>query len=267
MFPSPIRSEIPVLPVREAQTCRLLALVLLICVGSLTACADRMAPVPAGEVEDRDGVTYLVGSEDPLTGVVVEAFPDSVSGVAPGAVASETTYVGGVRDGERREYHSNGRLRRSGSFVAGVVQGVVREWSPDGILVSERAVVDGRPEGLTRTWYGDGARESEATYLAGALHGSLSRWYPNGELRLQREYRNGYPHGTTREWWEDGSPKVEGGYADGLASGPFRRWHENGQLAVEAEYFRGRSTEIRMWDGEGGELEVRPDIPEGDTLR
>lgn len=246
--------------------------------------------VDASAVEEREGVVYVVETDEPFTGTVRLPFPDTMEaapdvvareahyrrglldgttrGFYPsGAVAYELEFRKGLREGERVDFWENGTVRRREEFRADTARGILREWDPEGHLIKEQELADGKPNGVTRTWYPDGTLESEATYLNGALHGTLRRWHPNGQLRMEREYRNGFPHGPTREWAEDGTLLVEGSYDKGKVHGPYRRWYPNGQPAVEAEYYQGRSLAIRMWDEEGNPVPVEPDLHPADTLR
>lgn len=254
----------------------------------LAACAP---PVSRSETEERDDVLYLVGSEEPFTGTVVDAFPDTLQGVAEGVVAVRTEYRkgrphglttgfyptgekrfeaearDGVRLGEGVEWYPSGAVKRVTPYTDGRMEGTLREYGEEGTLVLERELRDGMANGPTRRWFPSGAPEDSAGYVDDALEGRVKRWFESGQLRLDQEFKAGYPHGRYREWNEAGTLIGEGTYAYGEIHGTYRRWHDEGSPALEGEYFRGRSFALRMWDETGDPIAIRPDMQPNDTLR
>jgi antitoxin component YwqK of YwqJK toxin-antitoxin module len=226
----------------------------------LSAAGCEPGRVDETYLEEREGILYRIGSEEPFTGIVTEAFPDTVRDVGETVVARESSYVEGRLEGARVSWHPNGQMHRREILVQGSAQGLVEEWTEQGILVLAQETVDGRPHGPRRTWHADGTPESEATFTSGALDGVLTHWFSSGQMRMQRKYREGKQHGVSREWFEDGQLMIEGSYSDGRIHGPYRRWHPDGTVAVDAEYHRGQTIRIQVWSETGEPIPVEPDI-------
>lgn len=88
-----------------------------------------MKRVSAEQVSlERDGLYYCDG--EPFTGVAFTLFRD-------GSPRSESTYRDGLRWGEGKGWHKNGRLAAESVFFRDALHGTSREWSPDGQLISE----------------------------------------------------------------------------------------------------------------------------------
>jgi antitoxin component YwqK of YwqJK toxin-antitoxin module len=239
----------------------------LIGVLALMACGPR--PVPLVQTEDRDGLRYRIGEKEPFSGLLLVP-RDSATGITVrmpyrsgvregraegvhrnGTRAFAEIWKTGRREGLREEWDSVGHLARTQTFVAGELEGVMRDFSPESTVVMERSMQAGREDGLSASWFADGKKRSEGHFVAGQLQGSLVFWYPDGQLKYEGNFSAGKPDGVVTEYNLDGKPKTRTAWKVGVPDGPFTRWFDNGQVQSEGRYRDGKIVEERMWTRDG----------------
>jgi len=102
------------------------------------------------ELEFREDIAYLKGSDTPYTGKF---------------------YI----------LHPNGQKHGEGNFKNGKPDGLSVEWFENGQKWSEGNYKDGKPDGLSVTWHKNGQKYVEANYKDGKLVGSMKLWNSKGE--------------------------------------------------------------------------------------
>ena len=99
------------------------------------------------EVERREDITYLKGSDTPYTGKVYQLYPN-------GQKEYETDFWNGKEDGLWMSWHKNGKKQGEGYYK------------------------DGKMSGLQLMWHENGQKSSEVNYKDGNL---ISRKYWNSK--------------------------------------------------------------------------------------
>jgi antitoxin component YwqK of YwqJK toxin-antitoxin module len=150
-----------------------------------TELADRsQAELTRAELDLKDGILYLKGSEEAFNGTLVE-------------------------------YYSPELLKVSIAIKDGRAHGLSRGWYDNGQLEVEETFSKGVSDGQRIRWYANGARKSEATVVKGQIVGVFTRWHDNGVKAEEVNMENGQPHGLAQAWYPSGVLKSRVPYAYG----------------------------------------------------
>ena len=158
--------------------------------------------------EQREGVTYLKGEDEPFTGTLTE----------------DVT----VDEGARARF----------SFLNGIPHGHQRLWHASGELFIEYNAVKGKRHGYSRSWFYSGNLSSEEHYDKGLLpSGPFRSWHDNGQLAVVGQYEDDEVRAGFWVWFhENGRPKQTGYFRDGKRDGLWVEWNEEGE-EVSRKYF------------------------------
>ena len=102
------------------------------------------------ELEEREGIEYLLGSDTPYTGKIYHLYRN-------GQKYEEGNYKDGKKDGLWTTWHNNGQKEFEANFK------------------------EGKEDGLVLTWHENGQKSGEANYKDGKLVGSSKLWNSKGE--------------------------------------------------------------------------------------
>jgi|GEM_PF-4741713 len=161
----------------------------------------------------------------------------------------------------KKQYYSNGNLRREEEIKDREFHGMIREYYENGQLKNEDQYKNNRCEGLHRDYYENGQLRSEsyrnknglpygtakAYYQDGQLkrevqHGdnygdiSRKRYYDNGQLETEGREKKSKRHGPYITYWKNGEIKTEGNYKNGKKEGVYKEYHKNGLPKKEESY-------------------------------
>ncbi len=114
----------------------------------LGGCGENV--VNNDEIEYREGVAYLKGSENPYTGKAIALW-------------------------------ENGQKRNGGIYKDGKMDGLWMGWYENGQKRAEANYKDGKMDGLGGTWHENGQKRYEANYKDGTVVGSMKFWNSKGE--------------------------------------------------------------------------------------
>jgi len=161
-------------------------------------------PKPEGvkkeELEFREGVVYLKGSDTPYTGKVYSLHPN-------GQKEGEINFKNGKGDGLQVSWHENGQKRGEGNFKNGEEDGLIVKWYENGQKAAEANFKDGKLDGLYLEWHENGQKERELNYKDGEEDGLIVKWHENGQKRSEGNYKNGKPvEGSEKFWNSKGEP-------------------------------------------------------------
>ena len=112
------------------------------------------------ELEEREGIIYLKGSDTLYTGKVYEL-------------------------------HENGQKKTQGYFKDGKEDGLRVSWYKNGQKEEEGNWKEGKPDGLMMQWYENGQKESEGNGKNGKADGLHIRWDKNGHKEYEATYKDG----------------------------------------------------------------------------
>jgi len=126
-----------------------------------------------------------------------------------GALISFYNYVDDIRDGEQRDFLSNGPLSMRCTFQNGELQGKYEQWWANGNLSGVIYYAGGRKEGLGLTYFENGTLRSQYTYKDDQLNGPFTLYYESGAIEFQGTCLNGSYEGLLTKYWEGGEGAIE----------------------------------------------------------
>lgn len=104
----------------------------------------------------------------------------------------------GKREGEYKNYFSNGQLKEEGFFKENKQEGLWKHWNENGWMNAEINFENGKKEKIFRTWYRNFPQlSSESEYKNNKKHGYTKTWSIRGQLTSLVQYENGkriYPN-------------------------------------------------------------------------
>ena len=160
------------------------------------------------EIEEREGIAYLKGSDTPYTGKVFMLY-------AKGQKKSETNVKDGKPDGLWVRWHKNGQKKSESNYKDGV-EISVKYWNSKGVEGVNVEELDQR-EGII---YLNG---SDTPYT-----GKFFGLYENGKKNQEGNFKDGKPDGLGVGWHENGQKAYEGNYKDGKLVGSEKYWNRKG---------------------------------------
>ena len=119
------------------------------------------------ELETREDIVYLKGSDTPYTGKAFALYEN-------GQKLGETNYKGGKLDGVTLEWYKKGQKKRETNYK------------------------DGKKDGLSIFWLANGQKGNEGIYKDGITEGIHKMWHENGQMRAEAKFENGI--GSTKFW-------------------------------------------------------------------
>ncbi len=170
-----------------------------------------------------------------------------------GNVKTVASYNGDVPEGVRREYDEQGKITAGYIFTKGAMtgEGIVdeegikegewREFYTDGTLRSVGTYSKGKPIGNWKYYFENGTLESEGKYTkSGALDGTWRWYFDDGKLRRLQSYIGGMEDGEYIENDETGRLIVKGQYIEGFEDGEwiydFINYRETGSYRYGARF-------------------------------
>ena len=164
----------------------------------LGGCGEKPDGVNAEEVEDRDGIAYLKGSDTPYTGKVYGFYPN-------GKKEYETDFWNGKEDGIDTVWYENGNKKEEGNWMNGERDGIWAKWYENGQKKMQGYFKDGKQDGLQTRWYENGQKKNEANGKDGKMDGLWSEWYENGQKKVEATFKDDEPI-SGKFWNSKGEP-------------------------------------------------------------
>ena len=112
------------------------------------------------DLENREGIDYLKGSDTPYTGKVFALY-------------------------------ENGKKKQEGNLKDGKMTGLWVGWHENGKKAVEGKFKDGTQNGLHVMWYGNEQKEFEANFKDGKYDGLVKAWHKNGEKAMETNFKDG----------------------------------------------------------------------------
>jgi len=127
------------------------------------------------ELESREDIVYLKGSDTPYTGKAFALYEN-------GQKESEVNFKDGNFDGLGVEWYENGQKQSEGNYKDGNFDGLWVEWYENGQKMTEENHKDGEMDGLVVFWHENGQKRWEVNYKNGKpVEGSEKLWNSKGE--------------------------------------------------------------------------------------
>ena len=139
----------------------------------LGGCGENV--VNDDEIEPREGVVYLKGSENPYTGKAIALWEN-------GQERSGGIYKDGKPDGLWLRWHKNGKKRSEDNWKDGKRDGLFVQWNEVGQKEAEVNFKDGKEDGLALMWHENGQKKAEGNWKDDkVVEGSRKVWNSKGE--------------------------------------------------------------------------------------
>ena len=130
--------------------------------------------VSVEEIEPREGLAYVKGSDAPYTG--------KVFGLYENGQKWEDNYKDGKVDGLQVLWYESGQKESEINYKDGKKDGLFLGWHENGQKMAELNSKDGKVEGLQTHWHSNGSLKSQSNYKDGLLvEGSIKYWNSKGE--------------------------------------------------------------------------------------
>ena len=112
------------------------------------------------ELERREDIAYLKGSDNPYTG-------------------------------KGYGLYKNGQKKSEGNWKNGKLHGLITEWYENGQKKTQGHFKDGKEDGLQTSWYESGQKKDEVNGKDGKADGLWVLWHENGQKRFQGNFNDG----------------------------------------------------------------------------
>ena len=174
------------------------------------------------ELEARDGIAYLKGTETPYTGKQIG-------------------------------WHENGKKEAEINWRNGILHGLFESWYDNGTNRAKGNWKEKKKEGLWVYWYESGQRKQEGTFKDGKQNGLVKEWFENGQISQEGNWKDDKKNGSIVFWYENGQKEEEGTYIMDKTDGLYITWHKNGQKMTESNYRNGNKIEgsEKFWNSKG----------------
>ena len=112
-----------------------------------------------------------------------------------------------IKHGQYAQWHENGQLAQSGSYVNNNKHDIWRMWHDEGTLMEEKTYKDGKLDGSYAYWWKNGLHDSgetsenhqiehEGTWVNGQMSGKWIWYYENGNIKYEGDFSKGLRSGT-----------------------------------------------------------------------
>lgn len=142
------------------------------------------------------------------------------------ALLEELTYKNGLREGVRKLYFSNGKLKSEVNYLNNRPAGMARFYYPNGTIAEEGNWVYGGWEGNYKNYYETGPLSQDLSYSYGKKEGVQKQYHSNGQLKSEGVWKDGVPDGAVKEYNEDGALVSETVYNKGVVNEQQTRYFE-----------------------------------------
>ena len=183
------------------------------------------------ELERREDIAYLKGSDNPYTG-------------------------------KGYGLYKNGQKKSEGNWKNGKLHGLITEWYENGQKKTQGHFKDGKEDGLQTSWYESGQKKDEVNGKDGKFDGLWSEWYENGKKKLETTYKDDQKDGLYTIWYTNGQKMAEENFKDGKMDGLALYWHKNGQKGVEENYKDDKLvvSSAKYWNSKGEPVDSREEV-------
>ncbi|MFC4993302.1 toxin-antitoxin system YwqK family antitoxin [Rubritalea tangerina] len=159
------------------------------------------------------------------------------------------------------EFHPNGQIKRSGSFLKGKKHGLFSHWNSEGQKTYEITYSNGKRHGKFTRWF-DQKRIQTGYYADNKLHGTVTSWnhgntkksevnyfrgqktraieFSENNIVSETRYQHNKKHGIAKTWNPNGRKASMSHYQTGQLQGLKETWHSNGRKASQENYVNNR---------------------------
>lgn len=186
----------------------------------------------------------------------------------------------GRRQGEWRDYYTNGQLRYEGRFKNDLCKGVFKYYDEQGHLKATNEFDKSGEKALNKTYAPNGRMIATGNYVnqkkegvwkyydatSGQLrlvednqNGKVNGWSRlynpnNGVLAEETQYVNDLPEGLCHKFSDTGVLLMECRYHKGMLDGPCKSYYPSTALKEEGQYSKGKKVGIWKTYNEDGDV-------------
>jgi len=152
----------------------------------------------------------------------------------------------------KNTYHSNGRIKTSGTFNKGVPEGINRKYDEngkitggelfkEGYLIGEGIYDEkGYKQGKWKEFYNTGQLKGEGEYLNDRRIGEWIYYYQNSKIEQRGSFtKDGKPHGEWKWFYESGNLLREETFLKGLPEGMMIEYSDSGSVITKGLFTDG----------------------------
>ena len=154
------------------------------------------------ELDLREGIIYLKGSETPYAGKVSALYEN-------GQMKAEVNYKDGKREGLTIGWYKNGQKKSEENYKGGKPDGLVFGWYENGKKKVEGNFKKGKQYGLHVMWYENEQKEFEANFKDGKCEGLVEEWHENGQKKWEANCKEGKPVKGSEKFWNSKGVSVD----------------------------------------------------------
>ena len=136
------------------------------------------------ELEERQGIMHLKGSDTPYTGKVYGSGEN-------GQKKAEANFKDGKLDGLWVWRYGNGQKESELNYKDGKEDGLWTQWHENGQKQREVNFKDGKEDGLYVAWYDTGEKELEYNFKDGKQDRLWLIWHKNGQKAAESNWKDG----------------------------------------------------------------------------
>lgn len=126
-----------------------------------------------------------------------------------GKIRISGNYKNGILDGENKVYYPNEKLQAETYYVNGELNGAYIGYYENGNIKLTGNYKENLPDGEWKFYLEKGNLQSIVNYKVGELNGLKEEYYENGNLWTRKEFKNNYLDGVYEVYYENGNPQLK----------------------------------------------------------
>ena len=103
----------------------------------------------------------------------------------------EINYKNGIKEGKRKRYWLNGKLRTEDNFKNGIEEGVRKDYYGNGVLKVEINYKNGKQNGLYKQYHENGQLQKEGQIVNNKMEGEFKTYGSDGKLESVSNWKEG----------------------------------------------------------------------------
>lgn len=157
-----------------------------------------------------------------------------------GTLAFETNIVKGKKQGDAKEYYSNGALWKTYQFKNDLKHGEYKAYYTNNVLGKEGEYHAGKLIGQYKEYYDSGNKWKTTTYDNTGRWLSYISWYTNGQTAEDRRQTEAPEIVSYTKYYENGQIRIKTSYKRNEIHGRYKNWEKNGNLYRDTYYVLGK---------------------------
>lgn len=152
-------------------------------------------------------------------------------------------------------FYESGHIAWREQFNAeGLIEGERKEWHPNGKLAKQLNFTNGIAHGDREKWYANGQLEEKIPFENGKEQGTAYWYHDNGQLALEIYLEKGLREGLFKSYYQSGVLSGEGQYKNNLSVAPFIEYYENQQIQMYLPHTQGNRDGTARWFYQDGTI-------------